>query len=108
VEAQYLDDPHAQFVRKIAWLKWTALIETVSYSLLLWAWLGGHDVVRAIVGSLHGMIWLGFVAMLLEARRPMNWTWAYTVFAVATGPLGALVVFERIRREGVPEGARVR
>ena len=29
-------------------------------------------------------------------------------FARATGPLGAIIVYERIRRDGVPEAARAR
>jgi integral membrane protein len=108
VEAQYeyIDDPHAQFVRKVGWLRKVAVVETVSYLILLYAWLGGHDILKAVVGSLHGMIWVGFVAMLLEARRPMRWTWAYVAVAVVTGPVGAALVYERLRRQGIPDDAR--
>ena len=106
MEAEYVDDPHAQFVRKIGWLRITAVIETVSYLLLLWAWLGGHDLLTGVIGSLHGMIWMGFVAMLLEARRPMGWTWAWVAVAVVTGPIGAVLVYERLRRQGIPADAR--
>ena len=103
---EYVDDPHAEFVRKVGWLTKTALIETVSYVLLLWAWLGGHQLTSRILGSVHGMIWLAFVAMLLEARRPMRWTWNYVAFVIITGPVGAVAAYERIRRQGIPADAR--
>jgi hypothetical protein len=105
---EIVTDPHAEFVRKIGWLRAVAIVETVSYLLLLWAWLGHHPILTAAIGSLHGLIWTGFVAMLLEARRPMGWTWAWVVAAVVTGPVGAVLVYERLRRQGIPEGARAR
>jgi hypothetical protein len=105
---EYVDDPHAELVRKVAWLKVGAAIETVSYLLLLWAWLGGHPVLTSIVGSLHGMIWMGFVGMLVGLRRPMAWTWGWIALGIVTGPIGAVIVYERIRRQGVPDDAVAR
>jgi integral membrane protein len=105
-QIQYDDiDRHTRFVRKMAWLRWVAVVETCSYLALLWAWLGGHPLLTGVIGSAHGMIWTGFVAMLLEARRPMRWTWAYVAVAIVTGPVGAVLVFERLRRQGIPADA---
>ncbi|HZQ27076.1 MAG TPA: DUF3817 domain-containing protein [Acidimicrobiales bacterium] len=108
MEYEYVDDPHAELVRKVAWLKWGSIIETVSYLLLLTFWLSGHDLLTAMVGSLHGMIWMGFVGMLVGLRVPMRWTWTWVALAVVTGPIGAVLVYERIRRQGVPEDATAR
>jgi hypothetical protein len=106
-QLQYDDlDRHTRFVRKIGWLRWTAVVETGSYLALLWAWLGGHPVLTGVIGSAHGMIWTGFVAMLLEARKPMRWSWAWVAAAIVTGPIGAVLVYERLRRQGVPDDAR--
>jgi hypothetical protein len=105
---EYADDPHGELVRKVAWLRWAAAIETVTYLLLLWAWLSGHDAAKALAGSVHGMVWTGFVAMLLGLRVPMGWTWEWVVAMVVTGPVGAVIVFERLRRRGVPADAVAR
>jgi hypothetical protein len=40
--------------------------------------------------------------------RAMEWTWLFAAIALVTGPFGSLLVYERIRRQGVPERARRR
>ena len=101
-----VDDRHEELVRKVAWLRYVALIETVTYLVLLVAWLGGSELGTSFAGSVHGMVWLAFVAMLLGVQRPMRWTWPWVILVIVTGPIGALVVYARIRRHGVPLDAR--
>ena len=101
-----VDDRHGELVRKVAWLRYVALIETVTYLILLVAWIGGSEMGTSLAGSVHGMVWLAFVAMVLGVRRPMCWTWLWVVVVVVTGPIGALVVYARVRRHGVPADAR--
>lgn len=106
VTGQYVDDPHAELIRKVAWLRWAALVETASYALLLVAWAAQSPMGKALMGSIHGMTWLAFVAMLVGVLRPMRWGWRWAALVVLTGPIGAVLVYERIRRHGVPAGAR--
>jgi hypothetical protein len=32
----------------------------------------------------------------------MGWTWKYAVAVIVLGPIGSLMVYSRLRREGVP------
>lgn len=100
----FADDTSTELERKAKALSVIALVETASYLLLLYFWLvAGSDAGTAIVGSLHGMIWMAFVAMVVMISPAMRWSWWYTVFAIVLGPVGALMVWERIRRHGVPD-----
>jgi len=102
---EYVDDRHGELVRKVVWLRVVALTETVTYLVLLAAWISGNLTGKSVAGSVHGMVWLAFVAMLVGVRRPMGWSWAWVAVGVATGPIGALLVYGRIRRAGVPANA---
>lgn len=104
---EYVDDRHGELERKVAWLRVVALIETVTYLVLLVAWISGNAYGKSLAGSVHGMVWLAFVAMEVGVRKPMGWTWAWVGATVVTGPIGALMVYGRIRRSGVPASARV-
>ena len=33
----------------------------------------------------------------------MGWTWKYSIAVIVLGPIGGVMVWERIRREGVPD-----
>jgi hypothetical protein len=39
--------------------------------------------------------------MVLGVRAEMGWTWKYAAVVIALGPVGALMVYSRLR-EGVP------
>lgn len=98
----FADSPTTELERKVATLKWGALIETVSYLILLAFWIGGSDVGTKLFGSVHGMVFLAFSAMVLGVRSGMGWTWGYAGTVIVLGPVGSVMVYERIRRYGVP------
>lgn len=98
----FADSTSTELERKVAALRVVALVETVSYTALLWFWLSGNRIGTMLTGSVHGMIFLGFAAMVLGVRAPMRWTWSYAATAIILGPVGSLVVYARLRREGVP------
>ena len=101
---EYADDPRSELDRKAEQLKWVALIETVSYVLLFLFWaILRSDIGTKVMGFFHGWIFLAFATMVIFIARPMHWTWRFVAVALLTGPLGALLVYERIRRDGVPE-----
>ena len=104
---EYADDPRSELDRKAEQLQWVAAIETVSYALLFLFWAILDNIVGTrLMGFFHGWIFLAFAAMVIFIARPMRWTWKFVVVALATGPLGSILVYERIRREGVPQPAK--
>jgi integral membrane protein len=100
---EYADDPRTELERKAEQLKWTAFIETISYLLLFLFWGILHNPIGTkVMGFFHGWIFLAFATMVVFIARPMHWTWKFVLVALFTGPVGALLVYERIRRDGVP------
>jgi len=85
-------------------VKIVALVETVSYLLLAYFWLiAQDDIGKKVVGSIHGMVWLAFVAMVVIIKPKIGWSWGYVALVVLTGPIGGVLVFARLQIEGVPE-----
>ena len=73
-------------------LKVMALFETASYLLLVYFWLvAPNDGIKAVVGFVHGLIWLSFVAMVVMIKPEIGWSWGYAL-VVVTGPIGGVLV----------------
>jgi hypothetical protein len=101
----FAGDTTTELQRKAKALSVVALVETCSYLLLFYFWqVAKSGPGTAIVGSLHGMIWLAFCAMVIMIAPALRWTWLYVVVVIITGPVGALLVWGRLRR-GVPDEA---
>ena len=93
--------------RKVASLRWVCLVETATF-ILLWMFIfAGNAIGKGLLGSAHGMTFLAFAAMTFGVHKPMGWTRAYLVAVVVLGPIGALMVYERLRR-GIPAEALAR
>jgi glucan phosphoethanolaminetransferase (alkaline phosphatase superfamily) len=106
---EYAGDPHTELERKAEQLKWCALIETISYVLLFVFWAILHNVVGTkVMGFFHGWIFLAFATMVVFIARPMHWSWKFVLAALVTGPIGGVLVYERIRRAAAPDPAPVR
>jgi hypothetical protein len=100
----FADDTTTELERKARALSVVALVETCSYLLLFYFWqIAKSDAGTAIVGSLHGMIWLAFCAMVIMIAPALRWTWLYVGIVILTGPIGAVMVWWRLRRDGVPD-----
>jgi hypothetical protein len=100
----FADDTSSELERKARALSVVALVETCSYLLLFYFWqIAKSDAGTAIVGSLHGMIWLAFCAMVIMITPAMHWTWLYTGVVIVTGPVGAVMVWVRLRSDTVPK-----
>jgi Domain of unknown function (DUF3817) len=105
----FADEETTELERKARALSWVALTETVTYLVLFYFWIVNPNVAgKAITGSIHGMVWLSFVAMVVMITSDMGWSWRYSVAVIVLGPIGGIMVWERIRREGVPEHRRTR
>jgi hypothetical protein len=98
----FADSTTTELERKLAPLRVVALTESVTYCVLFFFWVTGNRTGRLLMGSAHGMVALAFAAMVLGVRADMGWTWKYAIAAIALGPIGALMVYSRLRREGVP------
>jgi len=72
--------------------------------VLFFFWVTGNRPGRLLMGSLHGMVAMAFAGMVLGIRGELGWTWKYAIGAIALGPIGAVMVYARLRREGVPAG----
>jgi integral membrane protein len=101
--ADFAGDPTTELERKLGPFKVVCIIETISYLTLLAVWQGrNYGVGTAIVGSIHGMIFTAFALMMLVLYRPMGWTWKFLAVGIGLGPIGAVIVYERVRRTGAP------
>lgn len=104
----FADDPTTELERRLAPLKVVSIAETCSYLSLLAFWLSGNRVGTLLLGSVHGMVVMAFTGMLLLIFRSVGWSLSFTLAAIVSGPIGAIVVFERLRREEPAIRARER
>jgi len=103
--ADFADSTTTELERKIPPLRVVALTETVTYCVLFFFWVTGNRPGRLLMGSLHGMVAMAFAGMVLGIRGELGWTWKYAIAAIALGPIGAVMVYARLKREGVPAEA---
>ena len=105
----FAGDTTTELERKLGPLKVVCILETITYLLLLIMWLGLHSGIGTLmVASVHGMVSTAFGLMMIFIFRPMGWSWKFLVVSIVTGPIGAVIVYERVRREGVPAHALTR
>jgi integral membrane protein len=92
-------------VSSIRWFRVIALAEAVSYLVLLAAsvakrTLDAHELVT-VIGPIHGVIFLAYVALALYVRDQLDWSGWTTVMVIvaAVVPLGGLIVERRVPDE---------
>ena len=98
----FADSTTTELERKLIPLRWASLAETITYCVLFYFWVTGNRTGRLLMGSIHGMIFLGFAAMVLGVRADMRWSWRYALTVIVLGPIGSLMVYSRLRRENGP------
>jgi hypothetical protein len=103
---EFADATTTELERRLGPLKVVAVVESLTYVSLLYFWLSGNRVGTLLLGSMHGMVVCAFAGMLLLIFRAVGWSLPFVVFAIVTGPIGAAVVFERLRRDGPAIHAR--
>ncbi len=82
----------------VARLRLISLLETASFLALLLMMIVGSENGVSVVGMLHGLLFLGYALLVLLNRTELGWSWAFAILVIATGPLGAIIVLERLRR----------
>ena len=83
---------------KVNRLRITSILETISFVVLLVMMVTGNEGGVSAVGAVHGILFLGYAILVWLDHRDLGWTMAFAVIAILTGPVGAILVLERLRR----------
>ncbi|HVM67850.1 MAG TPA: hypothetical protein VMU14_23445 [Acidimicrobiales bacterium] len=96
---EYEGDTTTELERRLAPLKIVSLVEAAMWALAAMFWMLGSRAGQLLLWSMHGMVVCAFAGMVLLIYRPLGWSLRFAVLAILTGPIGALAVFARLRRE---------
>ncbi len=103
--------PRSRLARKIRFTKAFAIVECVSYILLLIFMFrkyvlddrgDANYLMLRVVAYFHGMICIAFGVMILDIFRAMTWSTRFALLTLA-GPPGALIAHHRLRRQPLPD-----
>jgi integral membrane protein len=86
-------NPH----RTVPALRWTAIVETISFVALMAAVVLHSERGVSVLGTAHGLLFLAYAALVLAVRKGQGWSWGFTALAIIGGPIAALFVPERLR-----------
>lgn len=70
----------------------------MSFLALLWTMVTANEAGVSVTGAIHGVLFLAYAVLVLRDREHLGWTWGFVAVAILTGPVGAIVVLERLRR----------
>lgn len=98
----FADDVSTELERKAKALRFTCLVELATYLVLFGFMATGNPTGARVWGTVHGVVVMAFIAMVVMIRKEVRWTWLYAVAVIVTGPIGALLVHQRLGSEGVP------
>lgn len=51
----------------------------------------------SIVGMTHGLLFLAYALLVVIDREHFGWSWGFVALVILTGPIGAIIVLERLR-----------
>jgi integral membrane protein len=86
-------------------LRAASILETISFIALLGVMMAGNDAGVSVVGMVHGLLFIVYVVLLWLAHEPQGWSLRFVALGVVTGPIGAIIVLERLRRDDFPARA---
>ena len=90
----------------IRWFRGVAIVEAVSYLVLLAASVAkhvfGNGAFVDVLGPIHGTIFLVYLTLGLNVRDRLRWSWGTmgVVTVAAAIPLGAIYVERRLLPDG--------
>ena len=76
-----------------------SLLETLSFVVLLVMMFTHNETGVSITGMIHGLLFLAYAVLVLKDRDVLGWTTGFVALAILTGPIGAIIVLERLRKE---------
>jgi integral membrane protein len=80
-------------------LAWISIVETISFIALLTAMFLESERGVSVIGAVHGLLFLAYAFFVWTNRESFDWTRWFALGSIITGPLGAIIVLERLRRE---------
>jgi len=104
----FADDTSTELERKLGPLKVFSLVEAGMWFAAAAFWLTGNRIAQLLLWSVHGTVAMCFAGMVILIYRKLGWSAPYAALCVLTGPMGALLVYERLRREEPEIRARER
>lgn len=88
--------------RTVPALRWTAIVETVSFVVLMIFVVTHNEAGVSVAGMVHGLLFLAYAGLVLAVRDSQNWSWGFTALAIVGGPIAALFVPERLHQPSTP------
>ena len=79
-------------------LRLVSILETISFLVLVAMMLTHNEAGVSAVGMMHGLLFLAYALLVVKDREDFGWSWTFVAIAVLTGPLGAILVLEKLRR----------
>ncbi len=80
-------------------LEIVSIAETLSFIALLWAMFTHNEGAVSIIGAIHGLLFLAYAIFVWVDHDDLGWTPLFSIICIVTGPLGAIIVMERLRRD---------
>jgi|SRR5580692_5154488 hypothetical protein len=96
---EYEDDTTTEVERRLGPMKIVSVVEAAMWAGAAIFWVIGSRAAQLLLWSMHGMVVCAFAGMVLLMFRPLGWSLRFALATILTGPVGAVVVFERLRRE---------
>lgn len=78
-------------------LRAVSVLETLSFFVLLAMMLSHNEAGVSVTGAIHGFLFLAYALLVLRDREVFEWSWGFVAVAILTGPIGAIVVLEKLR-----------
>ncbi len=78
-------------------LRLVSILETLSFLVLLGMMIARSESGVSITGAIHGSLFLGYALLILKDREVFGWSWGFAALAILTGPVGAIIVLEKLR-----------
>jgi integral membrane protein len=78
-----------------------SLLETLSFLVLIAMMLMHSETGVSVTGAIHGMLFLWYAFLVYRDHDDLGWTKTFMVLAIFTGPVGAVIVLEKLRRDGL-------
>lgn len=83
----------------VARLRWLSILETISFIVLAYMMVTANERGVSIAGMIHGLLFLVYAIFVLRDRDQFRWGWGFVALALLTGPIGPILVLERLRRK---------
>lgn len=77
-----------------------SVLETLSFLVLLAMMLTHNESGVSVAGAIHGLLFLAYAVLVFLDREVFGWSSRFMLVAIFAGPVGAIIVLERLRRDG--------